>query len=67
MQLENLTSFIGTEVKGIDLREPVSDEDFAVLRERSTSTRCCCFAARASTRRSTWPSRAASARCWATC
>ncbi len=33
MQLENLTSFIGTEVKGIDLREPVSDADFAVLRD----------------------------------
>lgn len=33
MQLENLTSFIGTEVKGIDLREPVSDDDFAVLRD----------------------------------
>ena len=33
MQLENLTSFIGTEVKGLDLREPVSDDDFAVLRE----------------------------------
>lgn len=33
MQLENLTSFIGTEVKGIDLREPVSDSDFAVLRD----------------------------------
>lgn len=33
MQLENLTPFLGTEVKGIDLREPVSDADFAVLRD----------------------------------
>src|SRR6218665_775154 len=32
MQLEHLTSFIGTEVRGIDLRAPVSDADFAVLR-----------------------------------
>ena len=33
LQLENLTPFIGTAVHGIDLRDPVSDADFAVLRD----------------------------------
>ncbi|MCR5867300.1 TauD/TfdA family dioxygenase [Aquincola sp. J276] len=33
LQLENLSPFIGTAVHGIDLREPVSDADFAVLRD----------------------------------
>lgn len=33
MQLKNLTPFLGTEVTGLDLRNPVSDADFAVLRD----------------------------------
>lgn len=33
LQLENLTPFIGASVHGIDLREPVSGADFAVLRD----------------------------------
>jgi len=33
LQLENITPFIGSAVHGIDLREPVSDADFAVLRD----------------------------------
>ena len=33
MQFENLTSFIGSEVKGIDLRQPLRDADFGQLRE----------------------------------
>jgi taurine dioxygenase len=32
MELIPITSFIGTEVKGVDLREPVSDADFAAMR-----------------------------------
>jgi taurine dioxygenase len=33
LQLEHLTPFIGSSVHGIDLREPVADADFAVLRD----------------------------------
>lgn len=67
MQLENLTSFIGTEVKGIDLREPVSDADFAVLRDTLNQRSVLLFRGQRIDESQHVAFRAASARCWAMC